>query len=162
MTVGGVASVRVGMLFDYLFPPPDEYDTRRDLEDGIRLTLDEAHESGLLDRPVELLSRDVLGLPNGSFPSVVRAFRELVDDDCVMIFGPLVSENAVPLREHVEALAQLPVLSMMGSEDFLGPWTFALNNGSLQEEPSVIAAVIHSDGHRTVGVLYEQSLIGLQ
>jgi hypothetical protein len=28
---------------------------------------------------------------------------------------------------------------MMGSEDFLGPWTFALNNGSLQEESGVMA-----------------------
>lgn len=157
-----VTPVRVGMLFDYIFPPADQYDTRRDLEDGIQLTLDEAHQSGLLDRPVELVCRDVLGLPNGTFRHVVRALHELVEDDCVMIFGPLISENAVPLREHVEALGQVPLLSMMGSEDFLGPWTFALNNGSLQEEPGVIASVIGFAGHRRISVVHEQSLVGNQ
>jgi Periplasmic binding protein len=157
-----VTPVRVGMLIDYIFPPPSRYDTRRDFEDGLRLALDELIEAGQIDRPVEILSRDVQGLPNGDFRSVVRAFHELVEEGCVVIYGPLVSENAVPLREHVEALAQVPVVSTMGSEDFLGPWTFALNNGSLAEEPGVIASVIRHDGHRRIAVAHEKSLIGVQ
>jgi branched-chain amino acid transport system substrate-binding protein len=162
MVTPGIAPVRVGLLFDYIFPPADEYDTRADWEDGIRLVLEEAHASGMLDRPVELVSRDVFGLPNGNFGAVRRAFHELVDEDCVLIFGPIISENAVPLREHVEAVGQVATLSTSGSEDYLGPWTFALNNGSLPEEPSVIASVIRHDGHRTLGVLFEESLIGMQ
>lgn len=161
MSTPGVTPARVGVLFDYPYPPVDKYDNRQDLADGIQLTLEESYLARLIDRPVELLFRDVAGLPNGSFSTVARAFRELVDEDCLMVFGPLISENAVPLREHVEAVGQIPVMSMMGSEDFLGPWTFALNNGSLQEEPSVIASVINNDGHRRVAVLVEQSLIGM-
>jgi len=159
---GGITPVRIGLLFDYIFPAAAQYDTRRDWEDGIALVLEEGHAPGMLVRPVELVSRDVLGLPNGSFAAVRRAFEELVNEDCVLIFGPIVSENAVPLRDYVEARGEVATLSTIGSEDYLGPWTFALNNGSLPEEPSVIASVIRHDGHRTLGVLFEESLIGMQ
>jgi branched-chain amino acid transport system substrate-binding protein len=162
VTDAGVTPVRVGMLFDYIFPPADKYDSRQDIVDGIELSFEEAAGDAALDRPYEFVSRDVRGLPNGSFKDVVRAFHELVAEDCVVIFGPLVSENAVPLRRFIDDLAEVPVLSMMGSESFLGPWTFALNNGSLQEEPSVLAAVITHDGIHRIGVAFERSLVGAQ
>lgn len=56
----------------------------------------------MLDRPVEFVRRDVVGLPNGSYKTVERAFDELVDEGCPVIFGPYVSDNVVPLREHVD------------------------------------------------------------
>jgi hypothetical protein len=150
-----VEPVHVGLLLDY-----PSGGGGGDLFDALRFTLDEATESGLLDRPVELVTREVLGLPNGSFRAVHRAFLELVEEDCLVIFGPYVSENAVPLREHVEALAQVPLIAMSGSESLLGEWFFALNNGSMEEEPPIIAAVMMHDGRRRVGAAFERSLIG--
>ena len=87
-------------------------------------------------------------------------FHELVAEDCVAIFGPYVSENGEPLRRYVEELAEVPILTMAGTESMLGEWVFALNNGSMEEEPIIMAAVCRHDGRQSVGIAYEQSLIG--
>ena len=126
----------------------------------LRLTFDEYFESGVLERPVELVVRAVQGLPNGSFRAVREAFSELVAEDCVVIFGPYVSENGEPLRRYVEELAEVPIITMAGTENMLGEWVFALNNGSMEEEPIIMAAVCRHDGRRSVGIAYEHSLIG--
>ena len=91
------------------------------------------------------------GLPNGSFRAVRNAFYELVEEDCVVIFGPYVSENGEPLRRYMEELAEVPCISMAGTESMLGEWVFALNNGSMEEEPIIMAAVAKHDGRPSVG-----------
>ena len=152
-----VAPVKVGLLADYI---DDEEKLDRVVLSALRLTFDECFESGLLERPVELVPRAAQGLPNGSFRAVRDAFYELVAEDCVVIFGPWVSENGVPLARYVEELAEVPVLTMGGTETMLGEWVFALNNGSMEEEPIIMAAVAKHDGRRSVALAYEQSLIG--
>ena len=114
----------------------------------------------MLERPIELVLRAAQGLPNGSFRAVRDAFHELVAEDCVAIFGPYVSENGEPLRRYVEELAEVPIITMAGTESMLGEWVFALNNGSMEEEPIIMAAVCRHDGRQSVGIAYEQSLIG--
>ncbi len=49
---------------------------------------------------------------------------------------------------------------MAATETMLGEWVFALNNGSMEEEPVIMAAVAKHDGRTSVGIAYEQSLIG--
>ena len=49
---------------------------------------------------------------------------------------------------------------MAATETMLGEWVFALNNGSMEEEPIIMAAVAKHDGRTSVGIAYEQSLIG--
>ena len=100
------------------------------------------------------------GLPTGSFRGVREAFYELVDEDCLVIFGPFVSENGEPLREHIERAAQVACISMAGTESMLGEWVFALNNGSMPEEPRIMTAIATYDGCQTVGIAHEMSLIG--
>ena len=126
----------------------------------IRLVLDEAIDSGLIDRPVDLVQRDVVGLPNGTYKAVERAFDELVEEGCLVIFGPYVSDNVVPLRAHVEKAAEVPIIVLSGSEGALGEWCFALNNGSMPEEPRMLASVLRGDGHRRIAIARESSLIG--
>ena len=48
---------------------------------------------------------------------------------------------------------------MAGSESALGEWVFGLPNGSMDEEPRIMAQVAYYDGVRTIGVLYDNSLI---
>ena len=148
--------IRVGVLVDY----PTRPGAPSDMIDAIRLVLDEAVADGRVDRPVELVQRTVLGLPNGSYRVVQRAYDELVDEGCLVMFGPYVSENVVPLRAHVERVAEVPIITMAGSENALGEWCFALNNGSMAEEPVLLAAVIRRDGHRRIAIAHETSLIG--
>ena len=42
----------------------------------------------------------------------------------------------------------------------LGEWVFGLPAGSMEEEPIIMATVAALDGCRTVGIAFEDSLIG--
>ena len=140
--------MKVGFLADYV-EGEDKVDPV--VLRTLQLTFDEFHESGKLERPVEVVVRAVQGLPNGSFRAVRNAFYELVEEDCVVIFGPYVSENGVPLSRYIDELAEVPCITMAATESMLGEWVFALNNGSMEEEPVIMAAVAKHDGRRASG-----------
>jgi ABC-type branched-subunit amino acid transport system substrate-binding protein len=156
--MSGIEPARIGFLVDTFRDPDHPYS--EDMFPTFQMVADDFAARGLLDRPVEFVSRAVQGLPTGSFRAVRDAFHELVEEDCLVIFGPYVSENGEPLREHVERTAQVACISMAGTETMLGEWMFALNNGSMPEEPRIMAAVATYDGCATVGIAYESSLIG--
>ncbi len=153
-----ISPARIGFLVDTARDPEHPYTP--DMLPIFEMVAEEYAAQGLLERPVEFVVRAVEGLPRGTFRAVRDAFYELVEEDCLAIFGPYVSENTVPLREHVERTAQVPILSMAGTESMLGEWVFALNNGSMPEEPRIMAAIATFDGCGTVGIAYEASLIG--
>lgn len=153
---GSVAPLKVGLLNDY----PTSGNTDNDTVASLHLVIDEALASGLIDRPIELIQRNVIGLPNGTYKAVEHAFDELVAEGCLVIFGPWVSDNVVPLRPHVDATAQTPIITLSGSEGALGEWCFALNNGSMPEEPVMLAAVMLGDSRSRIAIAYETSLIG--
>jgi branched-chain amino acid transport system substrate-binding protein len=153
---GTVAPLKVGLLNDY----PTRADIDSDTLATIRMIIDEAIESGLIDRPVELVQRNIVGLPNGTYKAVERAFDDLVDEGCLVIFGPYVSDNAVPLRPHVDKTAEVPIIVLSGSEGALGEWCFALNNGSMPEEPRMLASVLRGDERMRIAIAHESSLIG--
>ncbi|MFI5507685.1 ABC transporter substrate-binding protein [Mycobacterium sp. NPDC051804] len=153
---GSVAPLKVGLLNDY----PTFGDTQNDTVDTLRLVFDEAVASGLVDRPIELIERNVIGLPNGTYHAVERGYDELVSEGCLVIFGPYVSDNAVPLTARADRVGKVPNIILSGSEGALGEWTFALNNGSMPEEPVMLAAVMIGDGRSRIAIAYEASLIG--
>ncbi len=115
---GTVIPVKVGWLADY----PANAATTDDTLDSLKLIFfDEALDKRLIDRPIELVKREVIGLPNGDFKLVQRAFDELVAEGCLVIFGPpYVSDNVVPLSAHVERTADVPIITLAGSETALG------------------------------------------
>jgi branched-chain amino acid transport system substrate-binding protein len=152
-----VTPARIGLLIDYL-DRDGGFD--ENILPSLQLVADEFVAGGIIERPVEFVTRAVQGLPNGSFRAVRDAFFELVEEDALVIFGPWVSENGVALRPFVEDLAQVPIITMGASESMLGEWVFGLPAGSMEEEPIIIATVAALDGCRTVGVAFEDSLIG--
>jgi hypothetical protein len=154
-----VTPARIGLLVDYL----DERGGFDDnILDALRLVFDEYTERGILERPVEFVVRAVQGLPNGSFRAVRDAFHELLEQDALVIFGPWVSENGVALRRYVEDAAEVACITMGASETMLGEWFFGLPAGSMEEEPIIMATVAALDGCRTVGIAFEDSLIGTE
>ena len=154
-----VTPVRIGLLIDYL---NDDGRFDENILPSLQLVADEYVEQGLLERPVEFVVRAVQGLPNGSFRAVRNAFFELVEQDSLVIFGPWVSENGAALRRYVEDLAEVACITMGASETMLGEWVFGLPAGSMEEEPIVMATVAAYDGCRTVGIAFEDSLIGTE
>jgi ABC-type branched-subunit amino acid transport system substrate-binding protein len=154
-----VSPARIGVLIDHL-DRQGGYDVN--VMRSLELVADEFVEQGLVERPVELVVRAVQGLPNGTFRAVRDAFHELVDEGVLVIFGPWVSENAVALAPYVERAAEVACITMAASETLLGEWFFGLPAGSMEEEPIIMATIAHLDGCRTVGIAFEDSLIGAE
>jgi branched-chain amino acid transport system substrate-binding protein len=154
-----VSPARIGLLIDYI-DHAGGFD--ENILPSLQLIADECTANGLLERPVEFIVRAVQGLPNGSFRAVRDAFFELVEQDSHVIFGPWVSENGAALRPYVEELGEVACITMAATETMLGEWVFGLPAGSMEEEPIIIATVAALDGCRSVGIAFEDSLIGTE
>jgi ABC-type branched-subunit amino acid transport system substrate-binding protein len=152
--------IKLGYLFDFQLPEAYPQDGRDDLVKPFELVFDEGLRQGVIDRPVEIVFREAAGLPKGTSKAVIDAYAELVDEGCLAVFGPAITDNCVPTREAIERRFQVPAISVTGTDDWLGEWTFALPQGSMTDEPIFWADLIAGAGHATVGALIEQSLIG--
>lgn len=152
--------IKLGYLMDFVLP--DEYpeDKRLDLTQSLELIFERGRRDGVIDRPVEIVYREVQGLPKGSAKAVIDAYGELVDEGCLAVFGPFITDNAEPTKVEIERRFEVPALSVTGSEAWLGPWTFSLPMGSLTDEPVFWAEQMVAAGYETVGALVEQSLVG--
>src|SRR5499426_2861518 len=152
--------IKIGYLFDFRLPAFYPQEMRDDLTRPFELVFDEGLKQRMIDRRVEIVFREVEGLPKGTVKAVIDAYGELVDEGCLAIFGPSITDNAVPTREAIEQRFRVPAVSVTGSEDWLGEWTFAFPMGSLTEEPIFWTDLLVKGGHGEVGVLVEQSLVG--
>lgn len=143
---------RIGALVD--LPPKQEW------LDAIQLAFDEAHADGVVDRPVELVVREVWAQPWTDGLVMRDAFEAVFAEERVLGFlGPMTTDNALAVLPAAEALG-VPTISMAGTLDFRGPWAFLLSNGGLADEPFVIASWLRSQGHRSVVLLRETTEIG--
>src|SRR4051812_38234709 len=113
------APIKVGFFMDYLSGAAEDWTP---FSEPMDLVFRDGHAAGLIDRPVEIVYRGAQGLPKGSVKDAIAGFGELVDEGCVAIVGPHISENAVAMRAEVERRFQLPAISVCGSEDWLGEW----------------------------------------
>ena len=87
-------AIRVGLLIDTPVPQAVLDET---ILPTFELVAEDFAQDGSLSRPVEFVVRQVLGLPNGAFQDVREAFFDLVEAGCVIIFGPMITENGAPL-----------------------------------------------------------------
>ncbi|WP_041261222.1 ABC transporter substrate-binding protein [Pseudofrankia inefficax] len=152
--------IKLGYLFDFRLPEGYPKDQRDDLHQTFELVFEEGRRAGIIDRPVEIVFREVEGLPKGSVKAVIDAYGELVDEGCLAVFGPAISDNCVPAREAIEERFHVPAISVTGTDDWLGEWTFSLPQGSLTDEPIFWAQLLAKGGHTEVGCLIERSLVG--
>src|SRR5262245_4576071 len=83
-----VEPIKLGYLFDFVLPEAYPAEMRDDLTRSFELVFDEGMKEGLIDRPVEIVFREVEGLPRGTVKAVIDAYGELVDEGCLAVFGP--------------------------------------------------------------------------
>ena len=152
--------IKMGYLMDFRLPEGFPEIRRADLTDPFTFVFEEGLEQGVIDRPVEVVYREVEGLPKGSVKAVIDAYGELVDEGCLLVFGPSITDNAEPTKVAIEERFKVPAISVTGSEEWLGEWTFSLSMGSMTDEPIFWADLIAKRGLNDVGVLVEQSLVG--
>jgi ABC-type branched-subunit amino acid transport system substrate-binding protein len=151
-----VEPIKLGYLNDITSAKGYRWET---LVKATELVFREGYESGMIDRPVEIIYREVEGLPKGNVKVVAEAFEQLVEAGCLAVIGPSITENGVPTKATIERL-RVPAITLGGSEEWMGEWTFGLPMGSLTEEPRAWARLIAKRGLKTVGVLSEAALIG--
>ena len=138
--------IKLGYLFDFKLPDGYPEEMREDLVRPFELVFKDGLEQGLIDRPVEIVFREVEGLPKGTIKAVIDAYGELVDEGCLAVFGPAITDNCVPTKEAIEERFHVPAISVTGTDDWLGEWTFALPQGSMTDEPIFWADLIAKDG----------------
>src|SRR5258707_5604887 len=152
--------IKIGYLMDFTLPPGFPEELLGSFTQCFDLIFEEAVEQGLIDRPVQMIYREVEGLPKGSVKAVIDAFGELVDEGCLAVFGPHITDNCVPTREAIEERFKVPAISVTGTDDWLGEWTFAFPQGSMTDEPIFIADLVAKRCISEICVLVEQNLIG--
>src|SRR5262245_46772690 len=152
--------IKVGYLMDFRLPGNYPQEMRDDLTQPFDLVFDEGLKQRTIDRRVQMVYREVEGLPKGTVKAVIDGYGELVDEGCLVIFGPSISDNCVPTREAIEQRFRVPAVSVTGTDDWLGEWTFSFPQGSLSDEPIFWADLLAKGQHTEVGVLIEQSLVG--
>src|SRR5246500_508427 len=152
--------IKVGYLMDFTLPLMFPEEMKADFTRCFDLVFEEAVEQGLMDRPVQMIYREVEGLPKGSVKAVIDAFGELVDEGCLGGFGPHITDNCVPTREAIEERFKVRAISVTGPDKRLGEWTFSSPQGAVPGEPIFIADLLGKREITEIGVLMEQSLIG--
>ena len=93
--------IKMGYLMDFRLPDGFPADKRADLTDPFDHVFQEGLEQGVIDRPIEILYREVEGLPKGSVKAVIDAYGELVDEGCLLIFGPSITDNCEPTKAAI-------------------------------------------------------------
>src|ERR1700728_2930187 len=152
--------IKIGYLMDFKLPPGFPEELFASFTQTFDLIFEEAVQQGLMDRPVQMIYREVEGLPKGSVKAVIDAYGELVDEGCLVVFGPNITDNCVPMKEAIEERFKVPAISVCGTDDWLGEWTFSFPQGSMTDEPIFLADLIAKREIAEIGVLVEQSLIG--
>ncbi|GAA0616790.1 hypothetical protein GCM10009547_18620 [Sporichthya brevicatena] len=127
--------------------------------DMAQFALDEAHARGIVERPVELVVREVYGQPWTNSHALRRVYRELAEQDVLGVIGPFTTDNSLSVLDLTEEL-RLPTISICGTLHWRGPFAFAVANGGLADEPYVMAPWLAQHGHRRVAVLRERTQIG--
>ena len=152
----GGPDVRVGVLHDV-----PTRDGGASFEKTVRRGMQEVVESGRLDAQVEIVHAACTGLPlpGGSAHAVETAFRELVERGVVAILGPAISDNALIARPLADA-AHIPTLNYSGSDETRSEYGFHYQIGSLEDEPSFLAANLGARGLTRVAVEHDRSYVG--
>jgi len=148
------APIIVGLLFD--FP---QGDGGAGFEAAARLGLDDVAATGRLDRPVEMVSREIRGLPMGTEREMVDGFRAMEAEGALLVLGPSISDNGLIVRDLADA-AGLACINYTGGEHTRSRFMFQYQIGSLEEEPAILARRLAQRGLTRAAVVHDRSPVG--
>ena len=103
--------IKVGYLMDFTLPPGFPEVLQASFSQTPTWS-SKRRGAGLMDRPVQMIYSEVEGLPKGSVKAVIDAYADLVDQGCLVVFGPNITDNCVPMREAIEERFKVPAISV--------------------------------------------------
>lgn len=146
--------VKIGVLVDM-----DLGQLLADWIDPTILAIEDALNEGVYDRPVEIFTVDARGLPRENYLKVRRGYRKLVEEGCVVVLGPLISDNSVNLCETINS-THVACIGWTGAVRFSGEYCFTVANGDIPVEANMCANWCSQHGHRRVGFFWERGSSG--
>lgn len=152
-------ATRIGILVGEHVPSTSFGDWVELWSNCFELALEEILARDALDQPVELVVRQVEGLPSGSQHNVVTAWRELEAEGVLAILGPSNADNGMSVRETANQ-RRIATFPFGCSEQLASPWTFSLNWGAAPEDSLLATSWLYQQGHVRVGLLWDTAWHG--
>ena len=147
---------RIGLIYDWATG------TRSIVEQHnmMRILFDEAHASGLIDKPVEAVVREVEMHPIGTSGMVAEAYLDLARNEGVLAcIGPHITDICKALWPLIDQ-EKVPAISHTATANWPSEYCFLLPNGTFGDEMGMEAQLIAKDGSRKLGLLVEANPIG--
>jgi ABC-type branched-subunit amino acid transport system substrate-binding protein len=127
--------------------------------DSTILAVEDSLNEGIYDRPIEIITVDARGLPRENYLKVRQGYQKLVDAGCVVVLGPMISDNSVNLRDTINSTG-VPCLGWTGAVRFFGEYCFTVANGDIPTESVMGANWCAQQGHKKVGFFWERGSSG--
>ncbi len=147
--------VKIGILIDM-----DLNQLLADWLDPTILAIEDAMNEGIWSRnPIELVIADARGLPRENYKKVIDGYTWLVDQGCVVVLGPMISDNSVVLQDTANELG-VACIGWTGSHKFASEYCFTVANGDIPTEGVMCAQWLKQQGHERVGLFWEAGSAG--
>ena len=146
--------VKIGVLVDM-----DLGQLLADWIDPTILAIEDALNEGVYDRPVQLVVADARGLPRENFRKCRQGYEWLCDQGCVVIVGPMISDNSLSIQDLVNQ-RKVPVIGWTGAWKFASEYCFTVANGDIPTEGVMCAQWLANQGFTKVGMFWEQGSSG--
>jgi branched-chain amino acid transport system substrate-binding protein len=123
------------------------------------LAIEDAMNEGVYDRPVQIIVADARGLPRENFMKLRDGYEWLCDQGCVVVLGPMISDNCLSIQDLVNQ-RKVPVIGWTGAWRFASEYCFTVANGDIPTEGVMCAQWLAKQGHKSVGLFWEQGSSG--
>jgi len=142
--------VRIGILVDM-----EIGQLLADWIDPTILAIEDAMNEGVYRRgPIELVTVDSRGLPRENYLKARKGYSKLVEEGCVVVLGPMISDNSVNIRDLVNETG-VACIGWTGSVRFNGEYCFTVANGDIPTESVMGAHWCKGNGYEKVGFFWE-------
>jgi ABC-type branched-subunit amino acid transport system substrate-binding protein len=142
--------VRIGILVDM-----ELGQLLADWIDPTILAIEDAMNEGVYQRgPIELVTVDARGLPRENYLKARKGYLKLVEEGCVVVLGPMISDNSVNIRDLVNETG-VACIGWTGSVRFDGEYCFTVANGDIPTESVMGAHWCKGNGYEKVGFFWE-------
>ncbi len=147
--------VKIGVLIDM-----DLGQLLADWIDPTILAIEDALNEGVYNRgPVQIVVADARGLPRENYRKVIDGYRWLVEQGCVVVLGPMISDNCLVVQDTANEL-EVPCIGWTGAHKFASDYCFTVANGDIPTEGVMCAQWLAARGIEKVGMFWEQGSSG--
>ena len=124
------------------------------------LAIEDAMNEGVYDRPGRDHHRRARGLPRENYLKVRKGYQKLVDEGCVVVLGPMISDNSGEPPRPRQRDRRAACIGWTGARRFAGDYCFTVANGDIPTEVAMCANWCFQKGYEKVGFFWEKGSSG--